>query len=313
MPKLNFNPEKDISSLDGKVILVTGGTAGLGYETVLSLAGHNPAQIFFTGRSQPSADKLLKEVNTKHPNAKVTFIQCDQTSLASVQDAVRSVQSQTSRLDVIIANAGIMAHPPGQTKDGYEIQFGTNHVAHALLVKLLLPTLERTRTEHSPDVRVIWLSSLGYGFHPKGGVLFSKLHTPQKDIIWWSSFFAAWFRYGQSKLANLLYAREFAKHHPDILSVAIHPGTSATGLVTNLSWGQRFFIYATTIGQLIPADQCAWNQQWAATAPRERLENGKFYEPVGQNGRMMFQAGNDQLAGELWEWTEKELERWTVS
>lgn len=312
MPKLDFNPEKEIPSLEGKVILITGGTAGLGYESAVSLAAHNAEHIFFTGRSQTSADKLLKEVHSKHPKSKITFVQCDQTSLSSVQQAAQAITSQTSRLDVVIANAGIMAQPPAQTKEGYEIQFGTNHVAHALLVKLLLPLLDQTAKQTS-DVRVIWLTSLGYGFHPKGGILFDKVQTNQAKIVWWSSFFGAWFRYGQSKLANLLYARAFAKHHPNITSVAVHPGTAATGLVTNLPWTQRWFIYATTIGQLIPAEQCAWNQQWAATTPKERLENGKFYEPVGQTGRMMFEAPNEILAETLYDWTEKELERWTVS
>lgn len=312
MPKLHFDPEKDIPDLDGKVILITGGTAGLGYESALSLASHNPEHIFFTGRSQSSADKLLKEVNTKFPKTKITFVQCDQTSLASVQQAAQSIISKTSRLDIAILNAGVMALPPGQTKEGYETQFGTNHVAHALLAKLLLPLLERTAKQTS-DVRIIWLTSLGYQFHHRGGILFPDLQTPQANILRWSSFFGAWFRYGQSKLANLLYARAFAEHHPNITSVAVHPGVSLTGLVTGLPWTQRWFIYVTTIGQTIPPDQCAWNQQWAATCAKERLENGKFYEPVGEKGRLNREANNDELAERLYEWTEKELERWTVS
>lgn len=312
MPKLNFNPEKEIPDLHGKVILITGGTAGLGYETILSLAAHHPAHIFFTGRSQTSADKLLQEVNAKHPDTKVTFVQCDQASLASVQAAAQSITSQTTRLDTLIANAGIMALPPGRTQEGYELQFGTNHVAHALLAKLLLPLLEAT-AQRTSDARIIWLSSLGYGFHPRGGILFPQLHTAQADIVRWSAFFGAWYRYGQSKLANLLYARAFAAHHPAITSVAVHPGTSPTGLVTGLGRAQRWFIYVTTIGQMITPEQCAWNQQWAATCAKEKLEGGKFYEPVGQPGRMMFEAKNDALAEELYAWTEKELERWTLT
>lgn len=218
---------------------------------------------------------------------------------------------QVSRLDIIIANAGIMALPPNQTKEGYEVQFGTNHVAHALLVKLLLPLLEQTAAQTS-DVRIIWLSSLGYMFHPRAGIDFPDLHTSQANIVRWSSFFGAWYRYGQSKLANLLYARAFASHHPGITSLAVHPGTSATGLVTNLAWTQKLFIYVTTIGQLITAEQCAWNQQWAATCPKEKLENGKFYEPVGQPGRLMWHGKDDELSEKLYEWTEKELERWTL-
>lgn len=314
MPKLNFNPEKDIPDLTGRVILITGGTAGLGYETALSLAAHNPDQIFFTGRSQPSADKLVNEIQTKHPQTRITFIKCDQTSLASVQDAARAISAQTSRLDTIVANAGVMALPPGQTKEGYEVQFGTNHVAHALLVKLLLPLLESTAAQPLSDVRVIWLTSQGYAFHPKGGILFDGLSTSQADICSWSSFFGNWYRYGQSKLANLLYARAFAAHHFSITSVAIHPGVAATGLVTGLPWTQRAFVLSTAWPQMIPAEQCAWNSQWAATCPREKLKSGGFFYPVGEEG-VLKRDGVDEggvLEGKLWEWTEKELEKWMV-
>lgn len=314
MLQFNYDPKKNIPDLSGQVILITGGTAGLGYETTLSLAAHNPGQILFTGRSQTSADKLVNEVKSKHPSTKITFVQCDQTSLASVQEAARVISTQTSRLDIVIANAGVMALPPGQTKEAYEVQFGTNHVAHALLVKLLLPLLENTATIPSSDVRVIWLTSQGYAFHPKGGILFDSLCTAQANICPWSSFFGNWYRYGQSKLANLLYARAFASHHPSITSVAIHPGVSATGLVTGLPWAQRAFIYSTAWAQMIPAEQCAWNTQWAATCPRDRLESGVFYEPVGEKGKL-WRAGMDEggvLEGKLWEWTERELEKWML-
>lgn len=121
--------------------------------------------------------------------------------------------------------------------------------------------------------------------------------------------------YGQSKLANLLYARHFALHHPTITSVSIHPGTAATGLVTNLPWHQRLFIYVTAWTQMIPAEQCAWNTQWTATCEKGRLENGAFYEPVGKEGRLMWGAKDEdgEVANRLWEWTERELERWVGS
>lgn len=108
MPKFNFDPSKDIPDLSGKVFLITGGTNGLGYETAVSLASHNPTHILFTGRSQSSADKLLESVKASCPKVKITFVRCDQTSLASVQEAAKEVMAKTERLDVVIANAGIM-------------------------------------------------------------------------------------------------------------------------------------------------------------------------------------------------------------
>lgn len=117
-PKLHFDTAKDIPSLSGKVILVTGGTAGLGRETVLSLAAHSPAHIYFTGRSQPSADSLIEEAKSIHSGTPVTFVQCDLASLDSVQQAAKFVCAQTDRLDISCFNAGVMALPPGLTKDG---------------------------------------------------------------------------------------------------------------------------------------------------------------------------------------------------
>jgi NAD(P)-dependent dehydrogenase (short-subunit alcohol dehydrogenase family) len=311
MPSLSFNPDKDIPSLAGKVILVTGGTAGLGKETVLSFAGHEPAHIFFTGRSQPSADKVIEEAKAKHPGTPVTFVKCDLASFASVKEAAKTILSQTDRLDIAMMNAGVMALPPGLTKEGYEIQFGTNHMGHALLLTLLTPLLETTASKPDADVRVVWNTSLGYQGHTAGGIHFDKLKTTQCDIPP-MGLMAKWFRYGQSKLANLLYARAYAKHHPNITSVSIHPGVSATGLVTGLGLFDRMFVYGTNIATMIPAEQCARNQQWAATAPKGKVVSGKYYEPVGAEKVPVREGSNDELAEKLYEWTEKELEGWSL-
>lgn len=306
MPSLNFNPSTDIPDLSGKVIVITGATNGLGYETALSFAGQGPAHIYFSGRSQPSADKLIKEVKAKFPKVGITFIKCDLASLDSVQNAAKQLLNKTDKIDTLMLNAGVMALPHGQTKDGYEIQFGTNHVGHALLAKLLAPAIEAT-AKKTGDVRIVWNTSLGYELHPKGGILFDRVKTPQRDI---SLLGGRWIRYGQSKLANLLYARSFAKHHPTIKSISIHPGVSATGLVTSLGIADRVLVYVTNIGKMLSAEQCAWNQQWAATAPA--VESGCFYEPVGVKGRLNGDAGNDELAERLWEWTQKELDGYSI-
>ncbi|KAK3051584.1 hypothetical protein LTR09_007239 [Extremus antarcticus] len=312
MPKIEFNAAKEVPDLSSRVVLITGGTAGLGYETALSLAAHNPGHIFFTGRSQSSANKLIKEVNSKFPSTPIDFVKCDLVSLEAVRDAAQDVLSRTDRLDVLFANAGVMALPPGLTSNGYEVQFGINHVGHSLLVKLLTPLMEATAVRHG-DVRIVWNTSLGYQFAPKGGIIFDKLKTTHEDI---APMLATWGRYGQSKLANILYARAYAKRHPSITSVSIHPGISATGLVTNLSFAQRAFIYVTTIGSMIPAEQCAWNQQWAATAPlgkgERQIESGTYYEPVGIKGQLKNEARNDELAEKLWNWTQEELKDYSL-
>jgi NAD(P)-dependent dehydrogenase (short-subunit alcohol dehydrogenase family) len=203
-----------------------------------------------------------------------------------------------------MCNAGIMAQGPGLTKDGYEIQFGTNHLGHALLIRRLLPLLENTAREGG-DARIIILTSQGFLLHPSGGIVFDDLRTMQECL-----FPGPWRRYGQSKLANLLYARELARRYPGILSVAVHPGVVATDLVGSQGLLNKAVIYTTNFGKLLRPEEGAHNQCWAATVARSGIENGMYYEPVGEKKgeRLDKTAKDDVLAGKLWDWTEKALD-----
>lgn len=267
----------------------------------MALAKHNPKEIYFSGRNSKKAAEVIAEVNAVVPTAKVTFIECDLASLASIKAGMQKFTSQ--RLDILICNAGIMAVPAGLTEDGYEIQFGTNHLGHALLIKLLLPTLSQTAAQPGADVRIIILTSLGFRGHPRGGIVFKELRTTQEGI------FGSWIRYGQSKVANILYAAELARRYPNILSVSIHPGVVQTGLVGNLGLGNRMFVYATNVGRMLKPAEGAYNQLWAGTSDRSKIVNGAFYEPVGVlSNKLDATSRSEKLAGELWDWTEQALE-----
>ena len=312
---------EDIPNLASKVIFITGGmalcfnmviqsrltssvgTAGLGRELIIVLARHNPEHIYFSGRNCASAESLIGETKATNPNVKVTFLECDLASLDSVERAAKRFTSASQRLDILMCNAGVMALPPGLTKDGYEIHFGTNHLGHALLIKLLLPTMLRTADTPNSDVRIVCLSSLAYLGHPLSGIAFKDLRTTQDMIVG-----GLWIRYGQSKLANILYAAELARRYPQITSVSIHPGTYSTGLIQNLAPLKKALVYVTNLGNVkTPADG-VWNQLWAATGNRAEITNGEFYEPVGAPGRHDSKSKSQALANELWEWTEKELQ-----
>ncbi|KAI9872796.1 MAG: hypothetical protein M1823_008080, partial [Watsoniomyces obsoletus] len=142
---VKFNPSTDIPSLKDKVILVTGGNIGLGYESILQLSQHSPAHIYLAARSEPKAVAAIKSLRDAVPNGPpISFLPLDLSSFASIKSASKSFTSSNSRLDILINNAGIMACPPGLTSEGYELQFGTNHLGHALLTHLLLPTLRKT-------------------------------------------------------------------------------------------------------------------------------------------------------------------------
>lgn len=126
-----FDPEKDIPDLTGKVIIVTGGSAGLGKETVLQLAKHNPLYIILTARTQKRGDAAIQEIEKEVPasKGKLQFLQLDLGSLKSVKTATETFKRDHDRLDLLINNAGLMASPPGLTEDGYEVQFGSNYVS----------------------------------------------------------------------------------------------------------------------------------------------------------------------------------------
>jgi NAD(P)-dependent dehydrogenase (short-subunit alcohol dehydrogenase family) len=286
------------------------GTAGLGEQTVLLLAEHKPEHIIFTGRSLSRAEGLTAALQSKFPSVRSSFISLDLASLASVQAGAKAVLSLTTRLDILICNAGIMAVPPALTIDGYELQFGTNHLGHALLTKLLLPTMISTAKLPGTDIRVVFLSSEAFQGHPVGGIIFSDLKTTQDYKI-----MGRWARYGQSKLANILYASELARKYSDsgVTFLSIHPGVFNTGLIKDLPWPQRAFIWVGNAGRVKDEKvqgQGAWNTCWAATGPKSDVVNGSFYYPVGVKGKKWRDNENEVLAGNLWDWTEKELEKW---
>lgn len=196
-----------------------------------------------------------------------------------------------------------MAHPPALTTDGYEIQFGTNHIGHALLIKLLLPTMLKTAEKPGADVRIVSNTSLGFKGHPSSGIDFANVRTTQETPV-----IGHWIRYGQSKLANILYASEIARRYPRITSTSVHPGVINTGLVTDLGLANKAFVWATTWWKMVPVKEGVKNQLWAATVGKDGIANGGYYEPVGIPGAHDKLSKDSKLAGELWDWTQKALE-----
>ncbi|EEQ29278.1 hypothetical protein McanMca71_006680 [Microsporum canis] len=300
MPTITYNLES-MPDLSGKVILITGGTRGLGAESARRLAQKSPAHIYISGRKAASADTVIQQIRQAGSKTPVTFLPCNLASLASVKQAAETFVVQESRLDVLMCSAGIMATPPGLTADGYEIQFGTNHLGHALLIRKLLPLLQATA--ETADVRIVLLTSLGFKMHPGGGIVFDAVRTKQEY-----SAFGGWIRYGQSKLANVLYARELARRFPAITSLSVTPGVVNTELVESLGCFNRAFVWVTNLGQLMKPEEGAYNQLWASTVAKDTLLNGQFYEPVGVLSTKLDKASQDAaLAKRLWEWTEEAL------
>lgn len=326
MSSTAFNPDTDIPNLAGKVIFVTGGmqcttrtqflrtatdefqgTAGLGAGSIGAFAKHSPAHILFSGRKEKNAESLGSAIRAANPGVKLTFLRCDISSLASVQECAQEVIAATDRLDILMLNAGIMATPPSVSVDGYEIQFATNQMGHALLVKLLLPLLSTTAKLPEADVRVINMTSVAYKQAPGQGIDFATLKTDQASL----GMLPKWGRYGQSKLAQLLYTDELARHYPEITWLSVHPGFIFTGLFDGTSFLTKLPVLIMSIGSRIPVEKGHFTQCWAATAPKSKVVSGGYYEPVGVAGKRSTSQANDKvLAGKLWEWTQKELKDW---
>lgn len=203
---------------------------------------------------------------------------------------------------------------PLSSADNYEIQFATNHLGHAMLTKHLLPFLLKAAAEPDSDVRVIANTSDGYAFHSliKGGIDFKALDS---GSAFSRPLLGTWVRYGQSKLANILYAAELARRYPQLTSVVIHPGVVRTPMVTDMNRASYWFTMITTrLGgvPIVEPHEGAYNQLWcAAGAKKEGLRNGGFYRPVGvdETENLVGEAKNAELAGRLWEWTEGVLSR----
>ncbi|TQS37354.1 hypothetical protein Golomagni_02175 [Golovinomyces magnicellulatus] len=317
---ITFNPITDINDLSEKVIFVTGGTSGIGLQTALELAKHDPSHIYISGRNKASAESALKIIQSAAPSTKVTFLKCDLADLDDVTSCARDFLSREKRLDILILNAGIMASEAATTKQGYEIQFGTNHVGHFLLTKLLLPTLEETAKLPASRVRIVSVASVGHFNAPGHGIVFSELRT---DMYRWHTF----RRYGQSKLANILFVRHLAEllneKGSKVIAVSIHPGVVDTGLFKSVNnWyiipdlikiARKMKIY------LVDSNTGAKTHLWAATAETSTVKdatsetamgkvvNGEYYTPIGLAGQGSKTSQNKELARKLWEWTEEEV------
>ncbi|MCJ1334374.1 hypothetical protein MMC10_011083 [Thelotrema lepadinum] len=298
---ISFNPARDIPSPARKVILITGANTGLGKQTALDLAKHGPAQIWMTARSADKGNAAVADVKSQSPGVSASFLELDLTSFASIKSAAKSFLATAPRLDILFLNAGILGHPAALTEDGYEVHMGTNHLGHALLLKLLAPLLIKTASETTAaDVRVVSLASIGYKYAAKG-IAFDTLKEIGEGITPVS-------RYTQSKLANLLYAQEVAKHYPQFTTVSLDPGPVATDLFSREPGDEQVRHLQTNVApqRAGPVAEGVKNQLWAATA--KGVTSGAYYEPVGVLGTESGPALDKDAAKKLWEWTEKELE-----
>jgi NAD(P)-dependent dehydrogenase (short-subunit alcohol dehydrogenase family) len=294
----------DVPDQTGRIVLVTGANSGLGLRTAEALAAKG-AHVLMGCRDATRGEAARSEVAAGASGPAPEVVPLDLADLGSVRDAAQSVADTVEGLDLLVNNAGVMAMPLRHTADGFELQFGTNHLGHYALTGLLLPALRRAEGS-----RVVTVSS---NLHRMG-------RNDWSDPNWERRRYLRWPAYGQSKLANLLFTRELARraHEADssLVAVAAHPGNSATHLLAAstdasgyrlvgqvMNWGNRLIAQPDSAGAL--------PQLYAATMPD--VIPGEYFGPDG-----LFQlrghptrvgssaaARDDEAARRLWQLSEE--------
>jgi len=292
---------ENIPDLTGKIIIVTGGNSGLGFESVKAFTAKG-AEVILASRSVEKGEKAKAEILQQHPEGKIKVAKLDLADLDSVRGFAKNFQQNHNRLDVLLNNAGIMTTPYFKTKDGFEGQVGTNHLGHFALTGLLLPVLKKTSQS-----RVVNVSSVA---HKQGKMNFRNLlfengkgYSPMKA-------------YGRSKLANLLFTYElqrfFKANNIDSISVAAHPGVSQTDLFRYLD-EKWYFRMVRPLFKAISQESKMGALPEIRAAVDPEVKGGEYYGPSGfreMKGHPVkvksnSASYNEEDARKLWEVSEK--------
>jgi NAD(P)-dependent dehydrogenase (short-subunit alcohol dehydrogenase family) len=284
----------DMPDQRGRVAVITGSNSGIGFEAAAVLAGKG-ARVVLAVRDVAKGERAAVRIRNTHPAADINVHGLDLASLGSVRAAARDLKAMYPRISLLINNAGVSATPKASTKDGFELQFGTNHLGHFALTGLLLDHILRVE-----DSRIVTVSSLGH--RVRSAIDFDDLQSERRYDP-----FAA---YGRSKLANLLFTYELqcrlAANHEATIAVAAHPGSSRTELLRSSPAWLR--ISSAVLGPLIfqSPRMGALPTLRAATDPTVR--GGHYYGPGGfaeQRGypkcvRSSAQSHDRELQQRLW-------------
>jgi NAD(P)-dependent dehydrogenase (short-subunit alcohol dehydrogenase family) len=289
----------DVPEQGGRVAVVTGANTGIGYHTAAVLA-QSGAHVVLAVRNLEKGNLALARIVAADPNADVTLQELDLSSLDSVRAAATALRSAYPRIDLLINNAGVMWTPKQLTADGFELQFGTNHLGHFALTGLLLDNLLPVRGS-----RVVTVSSTGHRFR-------AAIHF---DDLQWEHHYDRYAAYGQSKLANLLFTyelqRRLAGHQKNTIAVAAHPGAASTELQRNVpTLVKPLFALA---GPLLFQNAAMGALPTLRAAADPDVEGGQYYGPDGlgeQRGHPKLvsssaQSHDEDVQHRLWQVSEE--------
>jgi NAD(P)-dependent dehydrogenase (short-subunit alcohol dehydrogenase family) len=251
---------------DGRIAVITGANTGLGFETAQVLAGRG-ATVVLAVRDVEKGKAAAARIADAVPGASVTVQPLDLTSLESVRTAAAELRAAHPRIDLLVNNAGVMYTPKRTTRDGFELQLGTNHLGHFALTGLLLEAMLAV-----PGSRVVTVSSVGHRIRAR--IRFEDLH--------WERSYDRVAAYGQSKLANLLFTYELQRRLAGAgttIAVAAHPGVADTELIRNSPAALRVLVAAVSPLISQSAAMGALATLRAATDPT--VSGGQYYGPAG--------------------------------
>ncbi|MED6114781.1 Short-chain dehydrogenase TIC 32, chloroplastic, variant 2 [Stylosanthes scabra] len=280
----------------GLTAIVTGASSGLGLETtrVLALRG---VHVVMAVRNVESGTKVKETILKEIPSAKIDVMELDLSSMASVRKFASDYISSGRPLNILINNAGVMATPLQLSPDNIELQFATNHLGHFLLTNLLLETMKKTVRECKREGRIVILSSEAHRFPYQEGIRFDKIND--------ESVYNSYYAYGQSKLANILHAKELARRFKEegveITANALHPGS----IITNIL---RYHGYINAVANMVGkyflknVQQGAATQCYVALHPQVKGISGEYF--MDSNKATPTALANDsELAKKLWEFS----------
>ncbi|KAM0212692.1 hypothetical protein ACHAQI_004648 [Fusarium lateritium] len=312
---MTFHPD-NLPELNGKVFIVTGGNAGMGFYTVSHLAQHG-AHVYMGVRSLEKGNAAIAEIKKEHPSVKIDLLQMDLMNLTSVVEAAKHFLTLETALHGLVNNAGIMATPFEMTKDDHEAQWQTNYLSHWVLTEHLLPLMQQTaKTLPAGSVRIVNLTSSGHMGAPKTGINFDDLALKEQGV---------WERYGQSKLANILHSNTLnEKYGPgsenkdgEIWITSVHPGLVETNLATTVDSGEKGMLNLLSalrcLRLLWSADKGSWNSLFCAAGQDMKAEqSGNYIELYHRFGEPWWQSGpskDGELAKKLDEWTRETMSK----
>lgn len=306
--------EKDYPPLDNKVVIVTGGNGGVGYEVVKSLAGSTNAKIYIFSRNEEKAKQAIEKVKLEVAQEylksveSINFIKVDFADLTTIKPAVDQFLKQEERLDIIIHNAGVMTPPRNsKTKQGYQLELGTNVIGPHLLQTLLDPLLISTSTHNKPnESRIVWVGSTSHFFAPLGGLNWqdpnyeNSPNVPLKEM------------YSQSKALNIMEAIQWPRKHPtasNVVSVSVCPGYLRTGLQRNMPFWLRVGYNLTFHNPRYGA----YTELFAALSPDvTREKNGEHIISFGQWGLIRSDIKKEENCERVWDYLDEQIKPYLV-